>query len=302
MKHRSLLPAYLLFITLLFCAGCQNKNNDTRTTSQETKGEFGKPFSDMGKVLTEKDEAKQTDAIKKANAIEEGFPQPIANQFLAFRHLVETDNKQAIAKLIPYPLKRSNELLQNEEDFINYYENIFDESLKKKIKEINIGQKDFIVKSDHYGILSGLIWFGRHSGEITSLRYQSEMEKNMSELKDNSIKERDHESIQGWEKVIVRCETENYTIYILQYPKFELSYVSWNKPKTSSDKPDLKLTGGEIKYKGTMGGASYTFKNGIWSYAIDERRMGPEGTNGYFLQVFKNGELVKEEKAKKIFE
>jgi len=30
--------------------------------------------------------------------------------------------------------------------------------------------------------------------------------------------------------------------------------------------------------------------------------MGPEGTNGLFLQVFKNRELVKEEKAEKIFE
>lgn len=51
-----------------------------------------------------------------------------------------------------------------------------------------------------------------------------------------------------------------------------------------------------------MGGSSYTFQNGTWSYAIDERRMGPDGTNGYCLQVFKNDELVKEEKAQKIFE
>lgn len=274
----------IVLSSMFFIYSCQHKNGikdgDTNESERLTEVRNNNPV-----ILIEKD-----------------FPEGIAIKFIEFRNLVEAEEKSLIAKLIPYPLKRPNELIQNEEEFIAYYENIFDESLKKKIRDIKIGQQDFIIKSDHYGILGGMLWFNRHSGEITSLRYQTEKEKEMAVLKKQSIKERDHESISGWDKAIVRCETENYTIYILEYPSAALNYVSWNKPKTSSDKPDLRLKSGKTERKGTMGGSTYSFQNGIWSYAIDERRMGPTGTNGFFLQVFKNDNLVKEEKAKKLID
>lgn len=163
MNHRTINS--LVFILLAFLSACHNNKTESKNNSNTSQVEDTKSKDDNTVIQ-----------------IEKGFPTPIAEQFIQFRNLVLADNKQAIAALIPYPLKRPNELLKNEEDFVSYYENIFDVSLKNKIKELKIGQEDFIIKSDHYGILGGLMWFSRHTGEITSLRYQSEMENKMANL------------------------------------------------------------------------------------------------------------------------
>ena len=101
----------LVFSLTLLLASCQNNNTEskndnntvTENNSNSSEGDNKKSKDDHTIISNEKD-----------------FPNPIADQFIQFRNLVLADNKQAIAKLIFYPLKRPNELLQNEVDFVTY--------------------------------------------------------------------------------------------------------------------------------------------------------------------------------------
>lgn len=273
-------------------ATAQQKNDGAR----EGKNKENKNLAQQ-KLKRQEDQKRIEISSKKYT-----FPPEIEKQFVQFREWVLAGNKDSLATLFEYPLKRPNALIHSKEEFIEYYDSMFEAKLVERIKDVKLGERDFIIKSDNYGVLGGKIWFRRHTGKVWSFRYQSDQEKKEEALKKSSIENRDHISIAGWKDAKVRCETEKFIIYILSYPEKGLSYVSWSKPKTTSEKPDLQLHNGETEYKGTMGGVIYSFANGQWKYVIEENRLGPGSSDGFYLKLFKGEEQVLEQKARKIFE
>lgn len=91
------------------------------------------------------------------------------------------------------------------------------------------------------------------------------------------------------EKNTLYCENEKFIIKINDLGNDNFKYISWNKPKTTSDKPDLVLQNGKAERQGTMGGYHYLFNNGEWDYIVEDNLMGEDETVGVFLNLLKNG-------------
>lgn len=89
---------------------------------------------------------------------------------------------------------------------------------------------------------------------------------------------------------IIHCENTKFTIKVDNLKNGDLRYISWNKPKTISDEPNLILYDGEVERQGTGGGFHYVFKSGDWNYIIENNFMGETAESmGIFLKLLNNG-------------
>ncbi|KGO05394.1 hypothetical protein [Dokdonia donghaensis] len=89
---------------------------------------------------------------------------------------------------------------------------------------------------------------------------------------------------------IIHCENKKFTIKVDNLKNGDLRYISWNKPKSTSDEPNLILYDGKVERQGTGGGFHYIFKSGEWNYIIENNFMGETAESmGIFLKLLNNG-------------
>jgi len=104
-------------------------------------------------------------------------------------------------------------------------------------------------------------------------------------------------TVNKWKVNVLVCETKKFLIRVDELDNNELRYVSWSKPNSISDKPDLVLFKGVQDFHGTMGGVSYTFRNKKIFYQVDQIDVADsEDKLGLFLRIFKNAKDVEDEK------
>ena len=123
--------------------------------------------------------------------------------------------------------------------------------------------------------------------EIELTQRESNLELKTRELK---IKEQILELNSEVKNNIIYCENGKFSIKIDKLKNGDLRYISWNKPKSISNKPDLILYNGKIERQGTGGGYHYVFKSRDWSYIIENNFMGETiESMGVFLKLLNNG-------------
>jgi uncharacterized protein YgiM (DUF1202 family) len=88
------------------------------------------------------------------------------------------------------------------------------------------------------------------------------------------------------ENNILHCENNEFIIKIDRLKNQDVRYISWNKPKMVTDKPNLVLYNGKVVRQGTGGGYHYIFKSGEWNYVIENNLMGE--SMGIFLKLLNN--------------
>lgn len=120
----------------------------------------------------------------------------------------------------------------------------------------------------------------------------SEKEKQIeSDIKKLEIKEKRIELTNEVKNNIIHCENEKFIIKVDNLNNGDLRYISWDKPKTVSDEPNLVLYDGKVEQQGTGGGYHYLFKNDEWNYVIENNFMGETlESMGVFLKILKNEE------------
>ena len=112
-------------------------------------------------------------------------------------------------------------------------------------------------------------------------------------------KEKQSELNSEVQKNIIHCENDAFIIKIDRLKNDDIRYTSWNKPKKTTDAPNLTLYNGKIEKQGTGGGYHYIFKNGEWEYSIENNFMGEtKASMGVFLKISKNGKQVQYTKMK----
>src|SRR5436190_4732864 len=115
----------------------------------------------------------------------------IVKRFRQIIRLIETDNAKSLAKLVNYPLKRSNPLpnINNSTDFISYYPVLFDESFKKLLKKYD--GNDIFEHNGEYGLVgydfTGEIWIDE-GGKILGITYSSKKEQEIRQILTEKIK------------------------------------------------------------------------------------------------------------------
>jgi hypothetical protein len=208
--------------------------------------------------------------------------------------LVKFDSIDTLASLIEYPLVRPNPLpnINNAKQFISYYDTLFDDTFKKKI--INMSAKDIFQHEGDYAVLNGDIWINDY-GEILSINYISAAEQKLSEKLSNEVKNKMYHTVKSWESNILVYKSDKFLIRLDITKDSGIRYVSWDKGKQISDKPDLILYNGVEEFHGTQGGVSYSFKKGNWMYVVDEVDMCPDDNEeecGLFLNIFSNDKMI----------
>ena len=220
-----------------------------------------------------------------------GIPEERQKQLETIIDLVRNDQIIELSKKILYPIKRQNPIpdIKTREEFILYYPILFDSTFKAKLTNTIFDSTNTINYYTGFGLFLGDIWLF-DDGDIMTINYQSTKELELLNKLHTEIEGKIHKSVSNWKKNILVCETEKFLIRIDLLENNDLRYISWNKPKTISDKPDLILMKGIQEFQGTMGGITYTFQNQDWTYQIDRVEMAETDDKfGLYLRLYQNG-------------
>jgi hypothetical protein len=223
-----------------------------------------------------------------SNFARASFDSSMIKRFRKIVRLIETDNAKELSKLVQYPLKRTNPLpdIHNAGEFITYYPILFDNAFKQMLKAYD----DSVIFEHHnaYGLVggsfSGEIWIDE-DGKVSTVNYSSAEEQKRRHGLTEKIKKETYGSVNTWDENVVVARSEKLLIRVDRTDK-GLRYVCWGKGKTQKDPPDIVLYNGTEEAQGTQGGWTWTFKNGNWTYIVDDAELCEEASLcGFFLEL-----------------
>lgn len=70
---------------------------------------------------------------------------------------------------------------------------------------------------------------------------------------------------------LIHCENDDVIIRVDRLKSNDVRYMAWNKPKSSTERPDLILLDGKIENQGSSGGYHFIFSNGHYTYIIEHK-------------------------------
>ncbi|WP_090644966.1 hypothetical protein [Mucilaginibacter sp. OK283] len=215
-------------------------------------------------------------------------PASIIKRYKEIFKLIKADKAQELSKLVAYPLIRQNPLkdITNANEFVAYFPVLFDASFKKKFERFN----DTVVFEHHggYGLVGGDfhgdMWLDDR-GNITGISVISRRETTLRNQLTKQIQSKIYPTVSHWDENLLVLQSPKLLIRIDRVGQ-KLRYVSWSQGRPTSSKPDLVLINGVEEAQGTQGGWTYTFKNGDWTYVIDDVEMCETASQcGYFLRL-----------------
>jgi hypothetical protein len=204
--------------------------------------------------------------------------------------LVRNDYVLQLADLIAYPLERPDPIpnIENKESFIFYYSTLFDECFKQMLLDTSQSFSDIYVDPYEYnvGFLRGYIYLNE-KGIITSIYSNSSKENDLKQTLMKETLSMMHPSIKKWKENILTLRSDSLLIRVDLMEDNSLRYISWTSPKKIYNKPDTILFDGIEEFQGTMGGVTYTFLNGNWTYIVDYSALCSQIEDcGYFLEFY----------------
>jgi hypothetical protein len=234
----------------------------------------------------------------------QNVPSNIVDSYHHIIKLMKEDKPVELSRLISYPLKRENPLpdIATPKQFVAYYPTLIDATFKKQLQLFN--DTDIVVHHGQYGLVGGPfdgdIWM-TEEGKIGAVNYSSKKEQMVKNELTRKIQKATYPTVNAWTENIKVLHSDKLLIRI-DDTKQGLRYVSWSHGHSQSDKPDIVIYKGEEEAQGTQGGWTWTFKNGDWTYVVDDVEMAENDAGiGHFLELSYKGILkstvrLKEEK------
>ncbi|MEO8237274.1 MAG: hypothetical protein ABI793_15790 [Flavobacterium sp.] len=216
-----------------------------------------------------------------------------------FIDCVKNDNKNAVAELVKFPLKREYPIpvIKNKTEFINRYNEIFDAELKNKIIKSNPAKDWEQVGWRGIMLYNGDLWIDE-DGRLIAINHQSKFE---SDLKAKLIKAEQnavHPSLAKFEEPVCVLVTSKFKIRIDDLGNENYRYASWSPNQKMSEKPDLVIMNGKFIAEGTGGNHHYDFKKGNFLYQCDITVLGEKNSAPAALFVYQNGKKIVSQEAK----
>lgn len=212
---------------------------------------------------------------------------------------VKSNNKEGVAALISFPLKREYPIpaVKNKTDFIKRYDQIFDSTLKNKI--INSNPATEWSEMGWRGIMLGQgdIWMDTE-GKIITINYQSKAEKELKNKLVAGEKGKLHSSIAIFKAPVYVLETSKFRIRIDDLGNDNYRYASWSIKKSMSEKPDLVITNGKWISDGSGGNSHFEFKKGVYLYECFIIVLGTSDSPPAQLTISQNGKEILNQDAK----
>ena len=236
-------------------------------------------------------------SVRTANANYE-MDYPALRQFV---YWVETDNRDALSKHVEYPLSRSYPIpdIENAEEFIERYDEIFDEKLISMIVNSDLGEDWSGVGWRGVMLKFGNVWL-HYDGELQAINYISDFEQEKQAKLLEVDRRRLHPSVRKFKHPVFEWKTKSYIIRVDKIDDWDFRYTSWSIDKQLSDEPDLVLYDGVLHHQGSGGNHNYDFKNGAFKYRIDVNRLGKYSYEEYpgTLDIYEAEKLILREPAK----
>ncbi|MDR0321352.1 MAG: hypothetical protein LBI28_07595 [Treponema sp.] len=186
-----------------------------------------------------------------------------------FVEAIKNNNKERIADLILYPLRRQYPIpsINNRHEMLERYNQVFDNTLINIIKNSSVETNWSAVGWRGIMLNDGLIWID-YDGQIYSINYQSSQEREIRNNNILEIKNNLHESLRDFEEPRLLCETENYIVRIdlLYHDNYRLAL--WTKEKNQNEPPDIIITNGERTFDGSGGNHYYVFTDNNNQYIL----------------------------------
>ncbi|TMP11869.1 hypothetical protein CWC11_01110 [Pseudoalteromonas sp. S3178] len=224
-----------------------------------------------------------------AFALEQKYHESVLPVIAAFK----THDKTAIAAHIRYPLKRQYPLpdIKNEAEFINRFDEVFDDELVAVIGSSNINTDWDSVGWRGIMLNNGVMWIDT-DGKIIGINSHTAKEQAFAKRLIDQDKQSLHSSVNTFKKPILNWKTANYHIRVDDLGEHNFRYAVWGIDKKISDKPDMVLLNGDITFEGSGGNHHYTFKNGRYSYVLQVTIIGCDTSPPGWLEVYKDDQRV----------
>ncbi|WP_418608578.1 hypothetical protein ACNSN2_03480 [Pseudoalteromonas sp. US3C1013] len=222
-------------------------------------------------------------------ALDQKYHESVLPVIAAFK----AHDKTAIAAHIRYPLKRQYPLpdIKNEAEFINRFDEVFDDELVAVIGSSNINTDWDSVGWRGIMLNNGVMWVDT-DGKVIAVNTQNSTEQAHAEKLIAQNKQSLHSSIKTFQKPILDWDTAKYRVRVDDLGDGNFRYASWSIDKSPSDKPDIVLINGDITFEGSGGNHHYTFKNGRYSYVLQVTVIGCDTSPPGWLEVYKDEKLL----------
>jgi len=203
----------------------------------------------------------------------------------------KTKDKTKIADLIYYPLSREYPLkdVQNKNDFIKRFDDIFDKEFLDKVIKSKINNWS---RLGWRGIMfdDGNIWIG-DDGKIITVNYQSTKEKQLLANAIQVDKNQLPTSLQDFQKPTYLIFTKNYKIRVDEKMEGIYRYAAW-KIKNPKSEPDVIIENGVRDFQGSGGNETITFKNNGYTYLVSINKIGTADDPNATLEVLKQDKRI----------
>jgi hypothetical protein len=209
-------------------------------------------------------------------------------QFQKIIELVRNNDIIQLADLVQYPLERPDPVpnIDTKGSFVLYYSTLFDDRFRKML--LDTAQSLSSTFADphtfYVGLFQGEIYIN-DDGLINRINYSSLKELELQQTLNKETLSLMHPSIKKWKTNVLVCKSDNFLIRVDLMENNTLRYISWSSPKKISDKSDLILFDGIQDFHGTMGGVSYSFKSGDWTYVVDYVAMCEDDDKWIFFKT-----------------
>jgi hypothetical protein len=201
---------------------------------------------------------------------------------------VKKQNKEVLSGKVAFPLKREYPLpaIKNKQEFLNRYDEVFDDSLINMIVTSDPARDWSKVGWRGLMLRNGQLWLDEN-GRLKAVNYQSAAERKKRVILIDKEKNQVHPSIKDFRQPACLLTTSRFRIRIDDMGNGNYRYASWSLKNKQSDKPDLIIENGEFIPEGTGGNHRYEFKNDGYIYNCSITVLGKGNEPPAVLTIYK---------------
>ena len=213
-----------------------------------------------------------------------------------FIQLIKTQQITKLAMQVNYPLKREFPIpsINNKQEFIKRYPEIFDDNLKNIITNSDPVKDWSKVGWRGIMLLDGTLWLDE---KLISVNYQSLKERRLKEKLIVEDKSRLYISLRDYSKPILYMQTTKFKIRIDELENGKYRYASWSIQSNMKNKPDLIITNGSWVPDGSGDNHYYRFTSGAYQYDCYVSTLNQDGKPSAELQVRKGTKNILKQKS-----
>jgi len=216
-----------------------------------------------------------------------------------FINCFKNNDREKLITFISFPLDRSYPIpdINDSKQFLLRYNQLFDDTLIKKIIESDI-KKDWD-EVGWRGIMfnNGTLWLDPYSKKLIGLNYQTQKEKileqNLIEKERNFI----YPTLRKYNRPVLVLETSKFRIRIDEIKDYVYRYASWSIDRSMNEAPDLVISNGKRISDGTGGNHNFIFVNNGYTYDCSIIVLGRQNSPPAELSVYTNEKQILTEPA-----